>query len=356
MIFDSIIYPDNIIIYGGGRWARVYIDVLINDPNCKSTIYIYTAYNKSKIYQWLKTKKVSKNKICFIDKLFKANKITSSVLIIINKSSNHFKSSLECIKLGYNLIVEKPITRNYNDSLKLFKLSKEKKLNIIPSSIFLFSRYIKNFKKIINKNKNINYITITWSDIVNESRYGENKLIDHEIMIYEDFLHHIIPIFRYLFGDFPKYSKIKKIYKGGAKVDLEFNFKNIPVLLKLDRKSENRERLILIKGDDDDIYLDFSSEPGFIINGSEKYIADDNWDKLDKPLISMIKFYFNLILSKKSNLKINKYLNNSMKTIEIIESISMDYFPLQIKSFNSHQYKKDDYYYIANELKKNNFI
>ena len=45
-----------------------------------------------------------------------------------------------------------------------------------------------------------------------------------------------------------------------------------------------------------------------------------------------------------------------MKTIEIIESISMDYFPLQIKSFNSHQYKKDDYYYIANELKKNNFI
>ena len=70
----------------------------------------------------------------------------------------------------------------------------------------------------------------------------------------------------------------------------------------------------------------------------------------------MIKIYFKIILNLNSNLKINYHLKNSIKTIEIIESISKDYFPYQIKSFNSKPHKRDDYDYITNELQKNNFI
>ena len=56
MTSDLEIYPDKIIICGGGRWARVYLDVLLSDTNCNSSIYILTLYNKIKIKKWLKTK------------------------------------------------------------------------------------------------------------------------------------------------------------------------------------------------------------------------------------------------------------------------------------------------------------
>ena len=202
-----------------------------------------------------------------------------------------------------------------NELLRLISLSQKKKLKIIPSSIFLFTKYIQNFKKQIQNYKKINNITFVWSDIENEKRYGDNKLIDYEIMIYEDFLHHILPLFKYLFDVFPKYNKIKKIDRGGAKVDLEFNFKKIPVLFKLNRKSKKRERQISIKSKNE-ILLDFSNEPGIILVEGEKYIADENWHKLDKPLISMIKIYFKIILNLNSNLKINYHLKNSIKQLK----------------------------------------
>ena len=49
----SVSCPDNILVIGGGRWARVLIDTLCNLVHSNVRINIYSAHNASLMSKWV---------------------------------------------------------------------------------------------------------------------------------------------------------------------------------------------------------------------------------------------------------------------------------------------------------------
>lgn len=101
-----------------------------------------------KIYICSKSNKLKKNNINFdnYEKALNAEKYDFVYISLIN--TLHFKYALLALKKGNNVIVDKPITINFNQTKKLVKIAKIKKLFLIELTIF---NYHICFEKIIDK-------------------------------------------------------------------------------------------------------------------------------------------------------------------------------------------------------------
>ena len=114
---------NNLVIIGGGRWARQIMLSLNQNLKLKK---IFCITNKKNFFlkKWLNKKKLSE--IILISNNLPKSKSENSIAIICNSSSNHYRSSLEALRKGYNIFIEKPISLNFKQAKKIASVSKKK--------------------------------------------------------------------------------------------------------------------------------------------------------------------------------------------------------------------------------------
>ncbi len=178
---------NNLVIIGGGRWARQIMLSLNQNLKLKK---IFCITNKKNFFlkKWLNKKKLSE--IILISNNLPKSKSENSIAIICNSSSNHYRSSLEALRKGYNIFIEKPISLNFKQAKKIATVSKKKNKKIFCSNVFSYSESLKKITKIFKVEK-ITSIKLKWHDKIKERRYGEFKKIDTNVPIYLDVLFHI---------------------------------------------------------------------------------------------------------------------------------------------------------------------
>ena len=166
-------------------------------------------------------------------------------VIIATDPMHHIEIAKECIENGKPLIIEKPITLNYNDAKYLLNLSLNKKVMVKVNHIYLYHPLFRSLKNQFLKNENINSIYTIGGD------YGPFR---KNISSLWDWGPHDLAMCLDIIKDFPlkiearylnNFSK-KDINKGNIKIDLFFK-NNINAEINIGNMMENKKRLFKLK-------------------------------------------------------------------------------------------------------------
>lgn len=342
---------NNIIVIGGGRWARVITDVLLDITNPVLNILIYSPSNHTFMNEWIALKKIEK-RVKTINKFPKMFE-TPHVVIIVNAPKDHYTSSIMALKAGLDVLVEKPVTLNYKQAIDLDNLSKKQNKTICASHVFLYASYLENFSKRIKQKGKIEKICISWQDTVVEKRHGELKNFDPGVPIILDCLPHIASIIsKFTSIDFCYESIRLHISNGGSRVNIFLRNSTIPFEITIARNGFKRTRLLEIIIDKKISKIDFSIEPGEIEIENKKINGDFNWGTKTKPLKKLLLAFLHGVNSRKFDerldfgfgVQISKLID---KSLMIYKDSQIDWI---INSLKKVDYLNQDLNYAINEF------
>lgn len=88
---------------------------------------------------------------CFTDenKFFAQGKI-ADVMVIATQDRDHYGHAIKALNLGYNLLLEKPVSPSIEECLEIEKLAREKGLNVLVCHVLRYANYYKKIKEIID--------------------------------------------------------------------------------------------------------------------------------------------------------------------------------------------------------------
>ena len=283
-----------ILIFGSGRWAKIYINYL---KPYSEFIYVYT-HDKS-----LSEKKNSnpkKFKNIFITNNEKVLKnLMFDKIIIANNTDSHIKSLKKIYKLSkgnISWLIEKPFSQNIN-LRDIYKYSGKKNYLSLQYS---FSDYFFFLKKII-KEKSIFSITLFWHDKKNEKKNYNKKMF-----FIEDAYYHFFSILRFFIPN--DCLDLKKACNLSVnKFKLNYKINNTLTQLLVKKNSNFKKRILEIKTQNGVYKVDFVK-----LNMVKIYYQNRLVKKFKKNLLLIKKQILHFVFS---NSKINK---NSLVNLDVL--------------------------------------
>lgn len=309
-------YPNYIAIIGGGRWARVIIEVLCEVVPRKTNINIYSPHNADGMSKWLKQKKFQQ-KIKISKKISNFDNSKIEAAIIVNAAKDHEWATKNLLVNSIPVLVEKPLSLSYLATKNLMDLANFNKTLLCSAHVFLFAQHIVNFSNDVKKSGDIKSIYIEWRDEKNENRYGEIKSYDAGLPIYFDCLPHIFSIISTVVSLGKVTIHDVSLFRGGSKVQIRFNVSGIDCEVKLERNSKYRSRLFSIEKINQKSILDFSKDT--VVTRDEEKIVNsliESQHLTEKPVALMLKAFMNQLrlsmfdsrLDPSLSLYVNKFI------------------------------------------------
>lgn len=210
-------------------------------------------------------------------------------VIVANAAKDHQVAAQMALCAGASVLVEKPVALNADEVTKLIALADSCQARFAAAHVFLFARYLDNFRQVIAPAGRLRKIRLRWTDPRAENRYGEAKHYDPSLPVYADWLPHMMSIIGSIVPNHEPALSNLEFYRGGAQLRLELAYGDIHCLLEFARNGERRERLLEVEAHDDKVFcLDFSQEPGTIEVAGTKTAGDPDWNTMPHPVASML--------------------------------------------------------------------
>lgn len=339
-----------IAVIGGGRWARVLLSVFVKNTTSSVRYTVYTNHFIENMKQWVASNDLHENvSITNAEPDFlRSNYIA---VIIANAASDHKNIALRAIAAKLPVLIEKPMTPSFSETLELIDSAKSNNTLLEQSWIFLHATYIDNFIKYFEDIDEIEEVNFHWADKEIESRYGEIKSFDAATPVFKDVLPHVLSILSKLFKSEVFNFHNCKVTRGGCCVEILIFISGVKCNLILERNSSERSRYILARGRKD-IRLDFSNEPGFISRDETIYNADLDWNSSPSPLEKMIEEFISKIRAKEKYQASMEALTVAVS--ELIDEIEPAYIKSLdkwlIQNFIRKDIKSNDMHYFVSEL------
>ncbi len=317
----------NINIIGGGRWARVILEVLCRIVDKSVKISIYSKNNSIGMSDWVSSKKIGNNIQIFKDLPNKFSSDTNAV-IVVNAARDHEEFILSALKAGGHVLVEKPLTLSYESGKKIAIVAKDLNKHLASAHVFLFANYFIKFTKLVLNAGKISKINIHWEDPGVEKRYGEKKLYDSGLTVFSDWLPHVLSMISEITtGEDFNFLSID-LEKGGASVTVHILAGDIPCKIILTRNGNSRKRYMDVYTETKILKLDFSKESGTIYDGINVIDGDNEWKFNKSPLESMLCAFLNQISEDEFDDRLN--IEIGLKALKVIDSAMIDYRKKQI--------------------------
>ncbi len=177
-----------ICVVGAGRWGLNHIRTL-NDMSFLGGV----VDSNHTILSDLKLK----YPLCpLFPSLEKSFELNFDAYIVSTPSKSHFNIAKEIIKKGKPVLVEKPLTLNLSDAIKLNNFAKRKNVNLMVGHLLLFHPAFKKIKELLKDNflGDIQYI---YSNRLNLGRFRNDE------NVLWSFAPHDIALFNYFFNENP---------------------------------------------------------------------------------------------------------------------------------------------------------
>ena len=339
-----------IAVFGGGRWARVLLSVFIakSHPNTKFTVH--TKHLVDDMKRWIKKSDFRDNiSVTDSDPDFIGSKYNAAV--VVNSVNGHKKSADMAIAAKVPVLVEKPMTSSFKETLELIESAKKNEVLLFSSWVFLYASYIDNFIDRLGSTENIKSLRFNWTDEFGEARNGEIKSYDSAVPVFKDVLPHVLSILSKIFQN-DSYEFVScSVNRGGCCVELKILVSNVECFLTLERNSDKRRRKILIEAKKK-FELDFSTEPGRITIDGNAICGDDSWNSLPSPLEKMVDNFLNEVNSNKFKNSSNTTL--ALSTSKLIDQVGSAYLKSLdewvIRHLSEKKINKKDIHYFLSEL------
>ena len=285
------VLPSSVVVMGGGRWARVYVDELLQILPVSTRVLVYSPRNAKAMFDWIISKGID-DRVSVFSSLPVMNESDYTAVIIVNAAADHLKSIEWAISQNAPVLIEKPLALNSNALSVLINEATRRGVYLAAAHVFLFAEYLSNFKNKIQSLIEIESLDIVWADATKSTRHGEIKSFDPGVRVFEDCLPHVMSMLEIIQpGLSPKFVDIM-LSRGGAHLNLVFSSANCRYTVCLIRNGIERRRIITVSGKGRSFSLDFTHEPGTIVNCSETISACPDWAVAQKPLSSMLSSFF----------------------------------------------------------------
>ena len=284
------VYPENVAIIGGGRWARVFIDELCGIVPSSVKLSVHSPRNAKGMAKWVVDRRLEK-RIGVSDCLPSLSSETSNAVIVVNAAGDHEKTVEWALVKGYQVLVEKPLCLNFIAAQRLAKLALDNKIYLATAHVFLFASYVHSFSKMVSNENRTESVRVFWMDPKSESRYGEEKNYDSGLPVYADWLPHILSILSTFEINPVQLCDNLTFLKGGAHLKINLGNGQTTHAIELVRNGESRQRIIEVTTRKKTITLDFSSEPGTIYTDTTAICADPDWNYNIRPVAEMLKSF-----------------------------------------------------------------
>ena len=283
-------FPDNVVVIGSGRWARVLTEVLCAILPLRVTLSIHSNRNVNGIKQWLAERSL-KHKVDVYSgfSTLPSNKLTA--VIVVNAARDHEQSVEWALGQGCPVLVEKPICLNSFSAQRLVNLALARNVYLATAHCFLFASYIESFAKLVSYEKKIQSLRVLWMDPQSESRYGETKSYDPGLPVYADWLPHILSILGSFVPSPIWLCKNLIFLRGGSHLNIHFTCNHLQLHVELIRNGDSRQRIIEVITRHKKIFLDFSCEPGIIYTDGAVLGEDTQWNSNPKPVSKMLSAF-----------------------------------------------------------------
>ena len=282
----------DIIIIGGGRWARVLSKELIRIVPLDVSICMCSPRNSSYLLKWAIKTGLSA-RVDIVNSLPSMLPSSNTVVLVANAAKDHVKSVEWAIKLGSKLVmVEKPISLSHIATKKIVDKALLSNVIFAPSNVFSFDNTIENYIQRIKKKAKLNSVFILWEDPVFEHRHNEIKYYDATLPVFADWLPHIVAIIWDIIPSRNLIIKRVNILKGGATVKVKLKSREINLDIVMVRNGKKRQRVMEVLADEKKLKLDFSDRSGIIYEEGETIIVNPDPKErgpLSKMLIEFLK-------------------------------------------------------------------
>lgn len=287
---DNWLRTGHVAVIGGGRWARVLLQVLCGLVPPSVKISAHSPHNAANMLTWASARDLG-NRICvFPDYPGEIAGNTGSV-IVANAASDHEKAIEWALSNRLPVLVEKPVTLNFAATKHMADLAIRQNTYLAAAHVFLFARYVTSFSKLVNVADDIQAIHVQWMDPQAESRHGETKSYDPGLKIYADWLPHVLSILGTLSPKSIRLGDKLEFMRGGAHLKIEVFLGDIPCDIDLIRNGASRKRRFEVVKRKSVEVLDFAEEPGTIVSAASMRCGDPAWDIGPRPVAAMLRAF-----------------------------------------------------------------
>lgn len=287
---DRWICPEHVAVVGGGRWARVLLEVLCSLVPPSVRISAHSPHNAQAMLAWASARGLE-HRIQVSSDYPQAIAGKSGAVIVANAARDHEKAIEWALSQSLPVLVEKPVTLSSAATQRMADLAISQKTYLAAAHVFLFARYVGAFSKLVNEADGIQAIRVQWMDPRAESRYGEAKSYDPGLTIYADWLPHVLSILGALSPNSIQLGRRLEVLRGGAHLKMDVRLGDIPCEIELVRNGASRQRLIEVVTREGLKSLDFAKEPGTIVSAASARCGDSAWDIEPRPAATMLRAF-----------------------------------------------------------------
>lgn len=137
-----------VAIIGLGNRGRTYGSHFFRNKNAK--IVALCEKNAAFVNEYGRKWNIDSDKLFTDDKtFFDAGKL-ADVLVIATQDRDHYTHAIAALNVGYNLLLEKPVSPIFAETEEIAKLSEEKKLTVVVCHVLRYAKYYDKIKDIID--------------------------------------------------------------------------------------------------------------------------------------------------------------------------------------------------------------
>lgn len=278
---------NQLLILGGGRWARVIVGVLcdLTPPNTK--LIMCSPRGADSLNNWISEKGLGERILVTSQRPESLNSSRSAVFVA-NSARDHVSAGLWAMERGAAVLIEKPLALSLPDARSLVNYAERRGRILCAAHVLRFARYFENFSSIIPPWCKITSISFEWIDPVGEIRYGELKKHDATVPVFMDTLPHVVSVLKTVFGILPELHSIDAIGVGGSVATITLLMGKRTCCVTMRRDGKRRVRRLSVLAQHEKVVLDFSQEPGTFRFGDAMVVGDNLWNTKPRPLASML--------------------------------------------------------------------
>lgn len=288
-------YNSTIAVIGGGRWGQVTLSILAN-MNLPYHYVIVSNVNYNEIKRKLDAFSSSLSSFSIVHSITDLLRLYEvKGAIVVNSARLHFKTARSMIKNGIHVLIEKPIVLSTLEMECLIEDARKNNICIVPGLCYRFCSYIHHFALLV-KNNGIPYkFLFEWYDAKNEMRYGHKKIHDSSINVIQDVMPHIWTILFIIFK-LNLHIEFCQLSSDGEYARILVSIGDARGQIILNRANIERKRYLTLEfTSGKHLAIDFTSEPGHIIEGMRKLSGDMNWNNHSSPLTKQLCYFFSVI-------------------------------------------------------------
>lgn len=344
-------FLDNIIVIGGGRWARVLTQVICDLVPPTVSVFVYSLHNAKSMRAWAGAQGLG-NRLQVSSEWPQDFPVGSNAAIVVNAARDHEKTTEWALSADIPVLTEKPMALTATAAQRLADLAESRKGRLAVSHIFLFAGYVEHFAKMVIEAGTLHSLRISWTDPLCERRYGESKHYDPGLPIFLDCLPHVLSIASALTSNSLKSCELVTFLRGGAHLEIDLMMGNVPCSIHLVRNGDRRLRFVEAITEQGKFQLDFSQEPGTITQDSKSIVGDPDWQVRPRPAARMLTAFFKWATGGDRDARLGAELG--LQACRVMEGVADQYrskqAPWLLTKLSSAEPMDEDLHYALNEM------